>query len=351
MSVETYIRAIPKVELNLQFEAAIPRETLLMLADQNNMPDEIKRFDKWVKQYKNPEFKKLDELTAMLRSWLRYGDDLTRTIYDIGVALSKDNVRYAEIVINPLSFVTGDLTFEEFIEAINDGRDRAERAWGIQMRWVMGIPRAEPRFADEIARWATSATARNGGVVAIALVGDIPTRASDLSAFERAFSTALKKDLPRIAYLGGKDDFDEAIALLHINTIVDAWGIADSPETLASLADRNVTLSLGIWRAIARNWVRKVETYPLPTLQQHNAPIIFSSDIPVLTGQTLSDEYLALQQHNLMTLDEIDALAHHTLNKSHLEDDEKTMLDIMFQTEYDILRAEHLTETQENPDT
>ncbi|MEO0563197.1 MAG: hypothetical protein AAF125_13905, partial [Chloroflexota bacterium] len=214
MSTESYLKSIPKVELNLQFEGAVPRETMLMFADQNEMSEQVKRFSKWLKLYDEPDFNKLDDLTDMLRSWLQYGDDLTRAVYDIGVRLSKDNVRYAEITINPLSFVTGDLTFNEFLEALNDGRDRAERAWGVQMRWIMAVPRAEPRYADEIVRWATSTTAKDGGVVAVALVGYNYPKGATIDQFERAFKTAEKKELARIAHLNASDDLDEAIDTL-----------------------------------------------------------------------------------------------------------------------------------------
>jgi adenosine deaminase len=148
MSIETLIKAMPKVDLHLQFEGTVPRETIMIMVDQNEVKEKIKRFDKWLETYQNPDFKKLDDLTEMLRSWIEHEDDLVRAVYDIGVWMNKDNIRYAEIAINPLAFVTGDFTFDQFIASINDGRDRAERAWGVKMRWVLLTARNDPRRAD-----------------------------------------------------------------------------------------------------------------------------------------------------------------------------------------------------------
>jgi len=346
MSVETFIQAIPKIELNLQLEGAIPRETMLMFADQNEVRDEMKRFDKWVEKYKDPDFKKLDELTEVLRSWIQYGDDLSRAVYDIGVKLSKDNVRYAEIAVNPLSFVTGDLTFDEFIEMLNDGRDRVERGWGVKIRWVMIVPRGESRYADEIARWSTSTTARDGGVVAIALAGYNAPKAATLDQFERAFRTAERKELARTAYLSERDDIDEAIDLLRLNTIVDGWGITESPETLESLKEREVQLHIGLWRAQQYGWVKDVTNYPFDALVEADAPFTITSDMPVLFGKSLTDEYLMLIEQDICDVDQIQTFVQRSLTYSHLPGEEAATLANVIATEFDMLREEHLTETE-----
>lgn len=342
MSVESFIRAMPKVELNLRLEGAVQRETMLMLADQNEIRDEVKKFEKLVQQYKEPDFKKIDELLDMLRTWIRYPDDLARAIYDIGVSLSKDNVRYAEIAINPMYYVTGEFTFEDFINAINDGRDRVERAWGVQMRWVMMIPRDEPRWADDIARWATSATARRGGVVGLALSGY--GKLTPLDSFERAFRSATKKDIARLAYLHEKDDVDEAIALLNLNAVIDAWGITESPETIESMQTQGVALYTGVQRALAYNWVKSAQDYPLAQLADSLDTFVMTADMPVLFGHRVGDEYLQAVENEQLTVEQIQKIALATLQQAHLPEEEKEMLQTVFQMEYDVLAAEHLAE-------
>jgi adenosine deaminase len=348
MSVETYIRALPKVELNLQLEGAVPKETLLMLADQNEMGEQVKRFQKWVDLYNNPDFKKLDELTAMVRSWIQYADDITRVVYDVGVALSKDNVRYAEIAVSPLSFVSGDLTFDEFMAALNDGRDRAERAWGVKMRWVMAIPREETRQADEVARWASSTTARNGGVVAISLLGQQNPK-TKIDQFERAFQTAEKKGLIGLAHLSRQDDVDEAIDLLSLNVISDAWGLTESPETLETMREANVALLVGMARARHFGWISDAGEYPLAELKNSGVLVLLNSEMPEIYETHLSEGYLEAHASELLTLEEIEAMCLDTLDRSQLDEADKAEMKAIFEMEQAALRTEHLaTDEQES---
>lgn len=348
MSVESYIRALPKVDLHCRLEGAVPRETMLMFANQNEIGDEVKRFHKWLDLYKTPDYKRLDELADMLRSWLRYGDDLTRAVYDMGVAMSKDNVRYAEVGVNPLSYVANDFTFDEFLAALNDGRDRAERAWGVQMRWNMVLPRNTPRRADEIARWATSATARKGGVVGVVLAGydDLTT----LDQFERAFATASKKDITRNAYLSSKDDVDEAIDLLSLNQIVDVDKLVESPHTLTALASQGVSVSVGVARTKAYGWANDPKKSPISALQDAGLRVVVSTDMPVLFDSTLSDEYLKLVEAEVLSVDDVEEMIRTSIELSSLEDEDKEALAAIYEVERDVLHMEHMP-AEEGEDT
>lgn len=339
MSLEGFIRAMPKVALDLQLECAVQRETMLMLADQNEMRDTVKRFDKWVQLYKTPDFKRIDELTAMLRSWIKHADDLVRAVYDVGVSLSKENIRYAEIGINPLAFVSGEFTFDEFMSAINDGRDRAERAWGVQMRWVMLIPREDPRKAEEVARWATSATARKGGVVAVTLTGN--DKRIGIEQFERAFRNATKKELAKIAYLTEKDDVLEAIEKLDLNVIADTWGIWESEEVVAALKAQGVRLSVCLSRAVANGLIPDVKAFPLRAILDTGLTVLVDTAMPVLLEKTLSDEYFMAVNHGLISLEELQTMGLQSIEHCHLPEDEKALLRTTFELEYEVLREQH----------
>ena len=101
MSVASYIQAMPKVELMLSLEGAMQRNSLLKIAEANEIPVTIKHYNEWVGLLDKPDYKRLADIARMATSWLQIADDLSRVVYDVGVFLSKSNVRYAEVTVNP----------------------------------------------------------------------------------------------------------------------------------------------------------------------------------------------------------------------------------------------------------
>jgi adenosine deaminase len=187
----SFIQAMPKVELNLHLEGAILPNTLKLIADQNEISESLKHFSDWVSLINQPDYTRLYEIARMACSWLKQGEDLTRVVYDLGTALAKQNVRYAEIGINPTLYPDLNLSYDGILGAISDGRDRAKRAWGVDMNWIFNISRDDPRRADDLARWTTTANAQRSGVVALGVSGD--ENAQPVGQFERAFHSVEKK--------------------------------------------------------------------------------------------------------------------------------------------------------------
>ncbi len=256
----SFIESMPKVELNVSLEGAIYTPTLMMLAERNEISESLKHFDEWVNLINEPDYARTYEIARMACSWMKQPDDLTHIIYDAATNLAKQNVRYAEVSVNPARFPDLPLTFEDFLAAINDGRDRAQRAWGIELAWVFMIPREEPRRADELARWVTTVAARRGGVVALGISGE--EAAQPVGQFERAFKTAEKKDLARVVRAGeqGAEGILQAIEVLNPTRMIDAWGAADSPDVVTALLDNSITLAVSPTRAVKQGWV---ETLPI----------------------------------------------------------------------------------------
>jgi adenosine deaminase len=344
MSIVNYIQAMPKAELHLHLEGAIPKESLLRIAEQNEISESLKHFNNWVQLVENPDIARMYDNLRVFNGWLREAEDLTRVVYDVGVMLAKQNVRYAEISVNPAYYPDLNLSLDDFLNVINDGRTRAERAWGVRIQWVLTIPRDEPRRADDLARWATGVTASRGGVIALGLSG----RESDqpVGQFERAFRIAEKKGLPCVARTGdgqGAEGVLKTLEVLMPQRITDGWGLLDSKPALSLVADSAVTLGVNLTRAAKHNWVESTADYPLRELTD-NAQVFIGADMPAIYQSTLSDEYLRVVEDCGFSVDELDELALNAVRASFLPEDEKAALEAEFKQAFEALRAEHLPE-------
>lgn len=343
MTIESFIRAMPKVELNLQFEGALQKETLLLIAEQNDITESLKHFNQWATLLGQPDPKRLDDIVRTVSLWPQLPEDLTRLVYDMGVALAKQNVRYAEVSINPTLYME-NLTFEQFLAAINDGRDRVVRGWGVQLGWILTIPRDQPRRADDFLRWATSTAAKKGGVVGIGLSG--PENAQPSAQFERSFRNAAKKGVPRLPLAGenqGAAGIIEAITNLQPDRIYPGWGAADSPEALRMLDEQRIPLVAELTQAIKMGYISSYADYPLRRLLDEGLTVTLASGMPELYQTTLTQEYLAAVEHGGVSLDDVVDMGLNGVRASVLPDDEKQTMLEQFTEEYTRLRSEHIT--------
>jgi len=342
MTIETFIASMPKVELHVYLEGAVSRDILSMIADQNDIPTSVKHFQDWLNLVTKPDFKRLNDLIKMTCSWFQTPDDLTRSVYELGVALYKQHVVYAEVSVNPLLYTGLSLTLEDFMAAVHDGRERARRAWGIEMAWIITLPRDEPRRADEIARFVTTATARRYNVVGLGLSGN--ENAQPVGQFERAFKSVEKKEVPRIVRAGdylGLDGVQKAFEVLAPSRIADGRGVWESDELMAQLIDRGVPVCASPRRPTAHGWTSALKDYPLRKLYDAGVTLIIGSDMPTFYG-SLSSQYRLLVEQGGFTTDELEDIALAAVRKSFMPDEDKAALEQRFREQYAQLRAEHL---------
>jgi adenosine deaminase len=347
MSVKSFIQAMPKVELHVHLEGAIQKERLLIIAEQNEIAEQIKHFQEWVALLDKPDYERLHEIVGTTMQWLKHPDDLTHITYELGVTLAKQNVRYAEISVNPTHFTERGWTFEQFLGALNDGRSRAERGWGVQMRWILTIGRDQPRHADEVVRWASGASSPTGGIVGIGLSG--PEQAQPVGQFERAFKTAAKKQIARSVHAGesnGAAGVLEALRELEPTRLIDGWGVADSPEARDMMIDQNISLDICLKRAVCHGWVSDYSQYPLRKLFDDGVPIILGTDMPWFYKTSLSDEYMVVVQHSGLGIEELEQIALNAVYASQIAEPERSAMADSFKQEYVQLREEHLDEEE-----
>lgn len=344
MSLETFIRAMPKVEPYVHFEGAIPRDTLMLVAEENDIAGGMKQraYNDLVNSLTKPDISKIDELAITYAGWLKHAEDLVRVVYDMGLSFSRQNIRYAEVCISPATYTDGGMSFEAFLEAINDGRDRVERAWKVKMNWILTIPRDRPRKGDDVAKWVTSATARKSNVVGIGLSGR--EDAQPAGQFSKPFATVEKKGMGRIAHartFSHVEPIQETIQVLNPQRITESWGIVDDPETLDFIAEREITLVAVPVRELRLGRIANYGEYPLAQLMDH-LKVAIGTGMPSLYHATLTDQLVGLAtQHNL-TSNDLETLTRNTIASTFLTDEEKKALQDEFVKQFAQLSTEHL---------
>ncbi len=347
MSVETYIQAMPKVDLHVQLEGAVSRDLLLMIAEQNDLASTYKKrkqYDDWVALLKEPEPKQIDEILQEAAGWVRHPEDIAHVVYDYGVQLAKQNIKYAEVAVNPAIYTDLGLSFQQVLEALNDGADRLQRGWKVRLNWLLSMPRERPRKSDDISRWATSATSQKGNVVGLSLIG----RESEqpIAQFRKAFVTAAKKDLARVTHVYSEPDSDSFATVMEVvqpTRVTDAWGLIEDEEAITYLKDNEIPVLLAPMREIFLGRIESLAAYPLRQLLDKGLTVILASQMPEIYETSLTEVLIKAVQESAITVDEVQQMMLDGVRFSLLEPEDKQALLEEFEQQFATLREEHLS--------
>lgn len=352
MSLEVFVHAMPKVELHIQLEGAISPDLLMMIAEQTDVASTYKKrreYTDWVKKLQQPEAKHINDVARETAAWIRHPDDIARMVYDLGVALHKQNVRYAEVAVIPALYTDVGIAYQDLLAALNDGRDRVLRAWQVRMDWLMAMPRERPRKSDEIARWATNSYSQKGNVVGLTLIGR--EHEQPIAQFKKAFATAEKKVLSRITHL--HTDVDEAaeyIDTLEIakpERVTDCWRVLDDGNFLSVLVERDLPVIVTPKREVVYGRIADESEYPFRDLLDSQVNLVLGSGMPTYYDTTLNNTYLAAVQSGQLTVDDLQMMSLNAVRASVLAPDEKRAMLAEFEQRYAELRDEHLAEVEE----
>lgn len=343
MSLESFIQALPKVELGLQFEGCIASEAWRNVADLNEVSLLQRSMRPWVAALEQPDVAKLDDLYNAISQWAKYPEDLIRMVYDIGVSLVKQNVKYAEIGITPTRYTSSENSFEELMEALSDGRDRAKRGWGIELAWIFNVPRDEARRADEIIRLANTTTGRRHNVVGVALVGN--ETGQQLAGFERAFSGAAKRPIARAARAGeqlGANGINDALNTLSLTRVQSAWPVGNDEALCARLVQMGIALDVPLSLTTAFKHVEAVSDYPLRAALDAGVKLTLTANATARMKTNTLEQYTLAANQCGATADDLAKIALNGVHASGLNDEAKQDLVAKFKAEIGAVRAEHL---------
>jgi adenosine deaminase len=339
MTIERFVRGMPKVEVNLQFEGAIQHETLIVIAEQNDVPFKNKRFKNWVKQLEQVEYASLNDLIKEVSKWVQQPEDFTRIVYEIGVSLAKQNVQYAEIGFAPSLYADNGLTFEQLLTALNDGRERVQRAWNVQLRWIINGLRDEPQSIDDAIKWASGSAGVKGGIVGIGLTGREGRGWAD--SFERPFRTAQKKNLLRIVNLpDGSLPVSAVIERFEPDRVEIGLATAADQESIQTITDRQTAVGICMAQGIAKGSITTYDAFPLRRLVDDGSVVHIGAGMPVFYRTTLTQEYLAALQYGGLAVHELEQISLNALQASFMPDERKAEMRQAFKEVYASLRDE-----------
>lgn len=344
MSIESYIRAMPKVELHLHLEGSIQPEILLQLAAKNNVDlphTTVEGLREW---YQFSDFDHFIDIYIIICSTLRKPEDFERITYDLAQTLAAQNCRYAEITWTPGTHARDYAHYLELFAGLRAGQKRALDDFGIEIRWIPDISRQRSaEFAEEVAAWVSTPESMAQDVVALGLGG--PEVGNPPEKFIRAAEIALANGLPINPHAGetvGVESIWGAINALHALRIKHGIRAVEDPELVKYMAENNILIEVCPTSNLCLGVYETYADYPLKYLASAGIPFTVSSDDPPMFNTTLTEEYLHIVQDCGLNLEQLEESVLIGIRFSYLPDAHKTRLENEFVAEFAELRQIHL---------
>ncbi len=304
---DSFISAMPKAELHIHLEGAIQPATVLELAAAHGMLDTLPAHDeeglrRW---FVFRDFDHFVDIYEAIQALVRTGEDFATIAYRNGEDMAAQGIRYRELTVTTFThthLLGKGLAIEEIFAGLEDGRRRARRDFGVDMRWVIDIPRnvgSKPgRGYDPLSANVTLAHARYGmdhGVVGFGLGGNEVGAPPEV--FAHAFAAAKAEGLRSLPHAGetcGPESVWGALHDLGAERIGHGVRAVEDPALLLHLKERQIPLEINPTSNICLGVYANPDQHPFAHLDRMGLFVTVNSDDPPFFNTDLLGEYRLL---------------------------------------------------------
>ena len=344
MSVEAYVRSMPKVELHVHLEGAIRPATLLALAEHNGVRLPAGDLDGLRRWFVYRDFDHFVEIYVTITRCLRTIDDYDLIAYEFGAEMARQNVRYAEVTFSPSTHQELGVPHDVYFQGLTRGRERARAEFGVEIAWVFDIVRhVRSGRTLELADYVTGVAIEGqaDGVVALGLGGAEAGHPPEPFApyFERARAAGLHS-VPHAGETAGPDSVWGALQALQAERIGHGVRSIDDPTLVAYLVEHGIPLEVCPTSNLRLGVYGDLAAHPLLRLREAGVIVTVSSDDPPLFNTTLNDELLQLHTGFGLDIAAIDEIVLAGVRHSFLAPQRKQRLEEGVLAELEALRAD-----------
>jgi adenosine deaminase len=342
MPTDAFIQRMPKAELHIHLEGAIEPATLLRLAERNGVAlpaDTVEGLRAW---FAFSDFEHFVQVYMTIQRCLRSADDFSLVAYELGADMARQNIRYREATVTPYTHLIQDkgLAAEDIIAGLEDGRRRARRDFGVEMRWILDIHRnlAMPATAEVTAQFVLNWADR--GVVALGLGGNEATApAAPFAPWFQRIKAAGLASAPHAGEIAGPASVWSAMRDLQADRIGHGVRSIEDPHLLAVLHDRQIPLEVNPTSNVCLGVYCSLEQHPFLHLLRMGLCVTVNSDDPPLFNTTLTQEYQRLADTFGLGEADVQRLALNAVRSTFLPAEEKRRMEEEFMEQFERLSS------------
>lgn len=285
----------PKIELHLHLEGAAPPAFIRGLAREKNM--DIGGIFDANGAYKYKDFWDFLKVYEAATETLKSPEDYARLTLAVLEESAASGVVYSETFLSP-DFCGGrDMgAWREYLLAIREAADQAERTMGITLRGIITCIR---HFGPEKARETARCAADTAGdlIVGFGIAGDEKVGAP--KDFAWSFDCAREAGLRLTAHAGewgGPDSVRDAVRDLRVERIGHGVRAIEDLALVDELAEKGIVLEVCPGSNVALGIYPDFRAHPIAQLYNRGVKVTVSTDDPPFFHTTMAREFEELHR-------------------------------------------------------
>ncbi|MCK9462950.1 MAG: adenosine deaminase [Proteobacteria bacterium] len=314
--------AVPKVELHVHLEGAIPLPALAELARKYGERDAAD-VGALRERFRYRDFPHFIDVWVWKNGLLRELDDFAFVAEAVARDLRAQHVLYAEAFYSPPDFAKRGFEVGEITAAVRAGLDRVD---GIELRLVADLvrdfgPVRAARALEEVAE------VRGLGVIGIGIGGsehEFPP-----GPFAEVFERVRELGFRTSAHAGeaaGPGSVRGAVEVLRVDRVGHATRAAEDQRLVAELEARRIPLEMCPISNVRTRVVPDLAAHPVRDFFDRGLLVTVNTDDPAMFQTSLAHEYRELVRVHGFTFEEIRKLVENAVAASWLAEDGKKRL-------------------------
>lgn len=319
----SWFEAVPKVELHVHLEGAIPLPALWQLLIKYGGDPSVPDLAALERRFAYRNFPHFIEVWNWKNQFLREYEDFATVAEAVARDLARQNIRYAEVFYSPSDFAQHGLETQALTEAIRKGLDKAPE---VEIALVADLVRGRPPGAAE-RTLAELAEVRGLGVIGIGIGGSEQKHPPEL--FEEVYEQARRLGFATSAHAGeaaGAESVWGAVRTLRVDRVGHGTRAEEDPALLGYLAEHKVPLEMCPLSNVRTGVVRSLQEHPVRRYYERGIVVTVNTDDPKMFGNSLAEEYALLESALGFSRDEIRSVILQGIWASWLPEEKKQWL-------------------------
>lgn len=326
-SLKNWFHRVPKAELHLHLEGAIPCQVLWELVQKYGGDPTVPDFSALQRKFAYLDFPHFLNIWTWKNRFLREYEDFTFIAEAMARDLACQNIWYVEAFFSPSNFTRHGLKTQKLIAAIRRGLARVPK---IEVALIADLVRDNgPEKAA--ATLAEINEVRYLGVIGIGIGGSEHKFPPEL--FEKVYEEARRLGFHTTAHAGeaaGAESVWGAIRSLQIERVGHGVRAAEDEALLDYLAARRIPLEICPLSNVRTGVVKSLEEHPVRRYFERGIVLTINTDDPKMFGTSLAEEFRVLEDQLGFSRREIRGLILNGINASWLSKDKKQQYVDMF---------------------